>query len=80
MESVTIKDIARIAGVSCATVSRALNGTPSVAPELREKSCPSAASMDTAEICWPGGSAPGEAIWWAVFSPIWITHFSPTWR
>ena len=37
MESVTIKDIARIAGVSCATVSRALNGTPSVAPELREK-------------------------------------------
>lgn len=37
MESVTIKDIARMAGVSCATVSRVLNGTPSVAPELRER-------------------------------------------
>lgn len=37
MESVTIKDIARMAGVSCATVSRVLNGTPTVAPELRER-------------------------------------------
>lgn len=37
MESVTIKDIARMAGVSCATVSRVLNGTPSVAPELRDR-------------------------------------------
>ena len=37
MGSVTIKDIARIAGVSCATVSRVLNGSPTVAPELRDK-------------------------------------------
>ncbi len=37
MESVTIKDIARMAGVSCATVSRTLNGAPSVSPALRER-------------------------------------------
>ncbi|RAZ93898.1 catabolite control protein A, partial [Klebsiella oxytoca] len=37
MGTVTIKDIARIAGVSCATVSRVLNGSPTVAPELRDK-------------------------------------------
>lgn len=37
VESVTIKDIARMAGVSCATVSRALNGAPTVTPELRER-------------------------------------------
>lgn len=37
MESVTIKDIARMAGVSCATVSRVLNGSPTVTPELRER-------------------------------------------
>lgn len=36
MESVTIKDIARMAGVSCATVSRVLNGSPTVTPALRE--------------------------------------------
>lgn len=37
MRAVTIKDIARMAGVSCATVSRVLNGTLSVKPENRER-------------------------------------------
>lgn len=37
MKSVTIKDIARSAGVSCATVSRVLNGSPTVTPELRDR-------------------------------------------
>ena len=37
MDTVTIKDIARLAGVSCATVSRVLNGTLTVKPENREK-------------------------------------------
>lgn len=37
MKSITIKDIARMANVSCATVSRALNGEAGVRPELRER-------------------------------------------
>ena len=37
MKRVTIKDIAQIAGVSCATISRALNDSPEVSPETRER-------------------------------------------
>lgn len=37
MPSVTIRDVARIAGVSTATVSRVLNNSPVVRPETREK-------------------------------------------
>lgn len=37
MDTVTIKDIARLAGVSCATVSRVLNGSPTVKPENRDR-------------------------------------------
>lgn len=36
-EKYTIADVAKMLGVSRATVSRALNGTPGVGPELREK-------------------------------------------
>lgn len=37
MKQVTIKDIARIAGLSSATVSRALNGMPEVSEQTRER-------------------------------------------
>ena len=37
MKPITIKEIARMAHVSCATVSRALNGGPGVSQELREE-------------------------------------------
>lgn len=37
MDAVTIKDIARLAGLSCATVSRVLNGSPTVKPENRDR-------------------------------------------
>jgi DNA-binding LacI/PurR family transcriptional regulator len=37
LSSVTIRDVARIAGVSTATVSRVLNNSPVVRPETREK-------------------------------------------
>lgn len=37
MERLTIKEIARLAGVSKATVSRVLNGRPGVSPQTREK-------------------------------------------
>ena len=36
-QTVTIKKIAQMASVSCATVSRALNGAPGVSEELRER-------------------------------------------
>ena len=37
MSSVTIKDIAKLAGVSYATVSRALNGAPGISAEVRAR-------------------------------------------
>lgn len=37
MQQVTIKDIARMAGVSVTTVSRALNHAPEIRPETRER-------------------------------------------
>ena len=37
MDSITIKDIARICGVGIATVSRALNNHPDINPETRQK-------------------------------------------
>ena len=37
MRRVTIKDIARMAGVSVTTVSRALNDAPEINPETRER-------------------------------------------
>lgn len=45
---VTIKDVAREAGVSVATVSRAINGQGSVAPAVRERVLEVARALDYA--------------------------------
>ena len=37
MKSVTLKDVAKAAGVSYATVSRALSGSPQIGSETRER-------------------------------------------
>ncbi|HZJ10770.1 MAG TPA: LacI family DNA-binding transcriptional regulator, partial [Trueperaceae bacterium] len=42
----TIRDIARMAGVSVSTASLALNGDPRVRPETRERVVDSATSLD----------------------------------
>ena len=44
--SITIRDVAQAAGVSTATVSRALRGLPHVDPETRERVRRVAAEMD----------------------------------
>ena len=36
MESITIKDVARICGVGVSTVSRAINNHPDINPETKE--------------------------------------------
>ena len=38
MESITIKDVARLCGVGVSTVSRAINNHPDINPETKEKS------------------------------------------
>lgn len=58
MSTVTIKDIARMAEVSIATVSRTLNGGRGVSPRPAPGSWSFATSTDTGPICWPGASAP----------------------
>ena len=52
---VTIQDIARLAGVSKATVSRVLNHKPDVDPETRERICVSWTSMNTFPTLPPRG-------------------------
>lgn len=50
---VTIHDVAAAAGVSTATVSRVLNGSPRVSDDTREKVVAAAAKLDY----WPNGAA-----------------------
>ena len=37
MKNVTIKDVAKVAGVSYSTVSRALSGSPEISEDTRER-------------------------------------------
>ena len=50
LKPITIKEIARMANVSCATVSRTLNGGPGVSQELRGRIFSFAGSTDIGKI------------------------------
>ena len=49
MARMTIRDIARLAGVSVTTVSRALNNAPEINSQTRER-----VNRATAPTCWLG--------------------------
>ena len=48
----SIGDVAKRAGVSLGTASRAINGNPAVSPQLRERVLAAAAELSTARTHW----------------------------
>ncbi|MFR3922130.1 MAG: LacI family DNA-binding transcriptional regulator [Dysosmobacter welbionis] len=53
MKNVTLKDVARAAGVSYSTVSRSLSGSPQIGRETRSGSCACATRWATPKLCGP---------------------------
>ncbi|WP_202964726.1 LacI family DNA-binding transcriptional regulator [Inquilinus limosus] len=57
----TIRDVARAAGVSTATVSAVVNDSAYVSPALRAGCSPPSASCNTRRPRWPGTSSAAQA-------------------
>ncbi len=53
MKTQTIKDVAKLAGVSIRTVSRVINEDPHVKAETREKILKVVAETGFKATCWP---------------------------
>ncbi|WKL04347.1 LacI family DNA-binding transcriptional regulator [Paenibacillus amylolyticus] len=58
---ITIKDIAKLAGVSYSTVSKALNDDPRIKPATKQKVLAVAEKHQYRKTCWPGNSPPAGA-------------------
>ena len=52
-----IKDVAKLAGVSVATVSRVINGSDAVHDATRQKVMDAIKDLDTVPTCWEISSA-----------------------
>lgn len=78
MAKVTIKDIAARTGVSISTVSRVMNGNPSVAPEITESVLAAARELGyrTASPAAPLNEAPGRRI--ALILPTFANSYYPS--
>ena len=59
---VTVYDVARMAGVSSATVSRAVNTPDAVSPDTLARINKAIAKLGYAPTSWPGASRPRPAI------------------
>lgn len=72
----TIEDVARVAGVSVATVSRALRGLPNVAESTRQRVLEVAAELDYSANPQASGLASGRTSTIGLLTPLFDTYYA----